>query len=137
MPTSQGGPEIKYLFQEGLSGKGSLLAKMSWPLGTSLAWRTVLGPSDHGTCFFYVRHVARFPRQESGRKWGVTYLSGVCPPSLQVSTCSTLSNFLAWFYHPTKMQASVLSFPCPCTVLTNHKLDLSGTVAWACSFPLQ
>jgi hypothetical protein len=36
---TQGGPEIKYLLQEGMSGKGSLLAKPSGPahLGTSLA----------------------------------------------------------------------------------------------------
>ena len=27
--TPQGGPEIKYLLQEGMSGKGSLLAKLS------------------------------------------------------------------------------------------------------------
>jgi hypothetical protein len=39
MPTSQLGPEIKYLLQERMSGKGSLLAKPSGPLGTSLAWR--------------------------------------------------------------------------------------------------
>lgn len=32
VPTSQVGPEIKYLLQEGMSGKGSSLA-----LGTSLA----------------------------------------------------------------------------------------------------
>ena len=38
---TQGGPEIKYLLQEGMSGKGSLLAKPSGPLGTSLAWRTL------------------------------------------------------------------------------------------------
>jgi hypothetical protein len=34
---TQGGPEIKYLWQEGMSGKGSLLAH----LGTSTAWRTL------------------------------------------------------------------------------------------------
>jgi hypothetical protein len=38
--TSPGGPEVKYLLQGGMSGKGSLLAKSSRPLGTSLAWRT-------------------------------------------------------------------------------------------------
>jgi len=35
---SQGGPEIKYLLQGAMSEKGSLLAKPSGPLGTSLAW---------------------------------------------------------------------------------------------------
>ena len=40
--TSQGGPKIKYTLQGGVFGKRSLLAKPSWPLGTSLAWRTLL-----------------------------------------------------------------------------------------------
>ena len=34
--TSQAGPEIKYIFQGGMSEKGSLLAKPSEPLGVSL-----------------------------------------------------------------------------------------------------
>jgi hypothetical protein len=37
VPTSQGGPKIKYLLHGGSSGKGSLLAKPSGLLGTSLA----------------------------------------------------------------------------------------------------
>jgi hypothetical protein len=41
VPTSQGGPEIKYLLQGGMSRKWSLLAKPSGLLGTSLAWRTL------------------------------------------------------------------------------------------------
>jgi hypothetical protein len=36
IPTSQGGPEVKYLLQGGVSGKESLLAKSYRPLGTSL-----------------------------------------------------------------------------------------------------
>ena len=39
--TSQGGPEIKYLLQGRMSGKGSLLVKPSGPLGTSSARRTL------------------------------------------------------------------------------------------------
>jgi hypothetical protein len=39
VPTSQGGPEIKYLLQGGMFWEGRLLAKPSGPLGTSLAWR--------------------------------------------------------------------------------------------------
>ena len=39
VPTFQCGPEIKYLFQGGVSGKEGLLAKTSGTLGTSLAWR--------------------------------------------------------------------------------------------------
>jgi hypothetical protein len=35
-PTFQGGPEVKYLFQEGVFGKESLLAKPFRPLGASL-----------------------------------------------------------------------------------------------------
>jgi hypothetical protein len=35
-PTFQGGPEVKYLLQGGVSEKESLLAKSSRPLGTSL-----------------------------------------------------------------------------------------------------
>jgi hypothetical protein len=37
IPPSQGGPEIKYLLQEGKSGKGSSLAKPSGPRDTLLA----------------------------------------------------------------------------------------------------
>jgi hypothetical protein len=36
----------------------------------------------------------------------------VCPPSLQVSTCSTLPNFLAWFYHPTSVCVCVCVCVC-------------------------
>jgi hypothetical protein len=59
--TSQGELEIKHFLQGGMSGKGSLLAKPSRPLGTSLAWRTLswayvtvvtsLLCEKHGTCF--------------------------------------------------------------------------------------
>jgi hypothetical protein len=41
VPTSQGGPEIKYLLRGGMSGKGSLLAIPWGPLGTFLAWRAL------------------------------------------------------------------------------------------------
>ena len=40
-PTSQGGPEIKYLLQGGVSRKLSLLVTPSRPLGTSFACRTL------------------------------------------------------------------------------------------------
>lgn len=42
IPTSHGGPEIKYLLQRGMSGKGSLLTRPSGPLGTLLAWRILV-----------------------------------------------------------------------------------------------
>ena len=48
--TSQDGLEIKYLLQGGVSGKESLLAKPSRPLGTSLKWRSVLSLCDHRSC---------------------------------------------------------------------------------------
>jgi hypothetical protein len=38
---SQGGPEIKYFLQGGVSVKGILLATPSWPLIISLACRTL------------------------------------------------------------------------------------------------
>jgi hypothetical protein len=47
--TSQGGPEIKYRLQGGVSSKESLLAKPSRPLGTSLIWRSVLSLHVHGS----------------------------------------------------------------------------------------
>ena len=60
LSTSQSGPEIKYLLQGGISGKGSLLSKPSRPLGTSLAQRTLFWAymnagrvslcGNHGTC---------------------------------------------------------------------------------------
>ena len=43
---SQGGPEVKYLLQEGVSGKASLLAS-SRPLGISLKWRSVFSLCDY------------------------------------------------------------------------------------------
>lgn len=46
-PTSQGGPKVKYLLQGGMSGKESLLAKSSRPLGSSLPWGSVLSLCDH------------------------------------------------------------------------------------------
>ena len=41
VPISQGGPEVKYLLQGGMSGKESLLAKPFRPLCTLLAWRSL------------------------------------------------------------------------------------------------
>jgi hypothetical protein len=41
IPIAQGGHKIKYLLHGIMSGKVSLLANSSWPLGTSLTWRTL------------------------------------------------------------------------------------------------
>jgi hypothetical protein len=100
--TSRDRHEIKHHLQGRMSEKGNLLTEPSGPLVTSLAWRTLFWPymtTSHmsfcGECGMCV------PGQESGIDRGVAYVSGVpteCPRS---QTCSTLSSFLAWFYHPT------------------------------------
>ena len=61
-------PEMKYLLQGGISGKGSLLSQFSGPLGTSLALRTVLGLCDHKSHFLVWGVWHMFPGQESGRE---------------------------------------------------------------------
>lgn len=53
-PTSQGGPEIKYLFQGGMSGKESLLAKPSRPLDIPLEWKPVLNLRDNTQSLFFI-----------------------------------------------------------------------------------
>ena len=72
VPTSQGGPEIKYLLQGGTSGKGSLLAKPSGPRYLIRMENSVLDLCDHRTCFFYVRSMSHVPSQESVRELGDT-----------------------------------------------------------------
>jgi hypothetical protein len=47
-----------------------------------------------------MRSMAHVPSQESVRELGDTSTSVICPPSFQVSICSTLPKFLAWFYVP-------------------------------------
>ena len=69
-PTSQCELEIKYLLQGGMSGKGSLLAKPSGPLGTLLAWRTLFWA--YLTKVFSARSMAHVPSQECGGKLRVT-----------------------------------------------------------------
>jgi hypothetical protein len=58
-PTFQGGPEVKYLLQGGVSGEASLLAKLSRPLGTSLKWKSVLRLCDDRSCPLHVRGLGR------------------------------------------------------------------------------
>jgi hypothetical protein len=60
-PTSQGGPEVKYLLQGGVSGQESLLAKPSRPLGTPLKWRFVLSLRDHRSYPLYVEGLGALP----------------------------------------------------------------------------
>lgn len=66
VPISKGKPKIKYLFQGGMSVKGSLMAKPLMPLGTSLAWRTLFW--TYLTISPYIGSVARVPGQEFGRE---------------------------------------------------------------------
>jgi hypothetical protein len=76
-PTSQSGPEIKYLLQGGASGKESLLAKPSRPLGTSLAWRALSWPYlSTGHISFPILLVwdVRKASSTCGRAWGVVAL---------------------------------------------------------------
>jgi hypothetical protein len=69
LPTSHDGPEIKYLLQGGMSGKGNSLDNPSRPLGTSLAWRTLIWAyMSTGHITLYVAHV---PGQKFGREKGV------------------------------------------------------------------
>lgn len=64
VPTSQGGPEIKYLLQGGMPEKGS-----HWlnPSGSPLAWRTVFWADVTCVVFPYVGSVTHVPCWESGR----------------------------------------------------------------------
>jgi hypothetical protein len=62
VPTCQDWPKIKHLFQGGIFMKGSLLTKPLVPLGTSIAWRTLLWAyvtighiSLYGDCGTYFR----------------------------------------------------------------------------------
>jgi hypothetical protein len=61
IPTSQGGPEVKYLLQGGESGKESLLAKSFRLLGTSLKWRYVLNLYDHRSHLLHVEGLGALP----------------------------------------------------------------------------
>lgn len=55
--TSQGGPEIKYILLGWMSGKESVLAMLSRPRCTSLAWRSVLSLGDLWSCPYPHLHV--------------------------------------------------------------------------------
>ena len=66
-PNFQGGPDIKYLFQGGMSGKESLLGKPSRPLRISLKWRSVLSLHKHRLCPF-------LPIVGSGGTWGIALM---------------------------------------------------------------
>jgi hypothetical protein len=70
-PTSQGGPEIKYLLQGGMSRKEAYWLSPQARHVISLE-NSVWGLCDHRTYFFYMRSMAHVPSQESGRELGVT-----------------------------------------------------------------
>jgi hypothetical protein len=96
--TSQGGAEMKYLLQGGISGKGSLLTTSSEPLGTLLAWRTLFWAC---VTFPYVGSVAGVPGQESGREQGAT-ISGVYLKFLGTQTPLYLTKFPGKVHCPTE-----------------------------------
>ena len=72
-PASQNGPEINHLLQEGVSGKGSLLAAPSRPLCSSLAWRSVLSRHDlwsHPFPHLHVEGLGCCQYMSDDHKWG-------------------------------------------------------------------
>jgi hypothetical protein len=69
-PTSQGGSEIKYMLQGGMSEKGSLLALQTSRYLISME-NSVLSLRDHRSRLFYMSSMVHVPSQESGRLLGV------------------------------------------------------------------
>ena len=96
--------------QGGMSRKGSLLARFSGPLGTSVAWKTLLWPMWPQVTFLYIWNIACVPGQESVRDQGVPYVSGVCSPHLPDLNPLYPPSILVWFFHPT----------CQCNELTQN-----------------
>jgi hypothetical protein len=60
-PFSLGRTKVKYFFQGGVSGKESLLAMFSRPLGTSLKWSSVLNLCDHRSHGVHVKGLGALP----------------------------------------------------------------------------
>lgn len=88
--TSQAASKIKYLLQGRMSGKGSLLAKPSGPLGTALAWRTPFWAYMTAVTFPYVEVWHMFQaRNLSGSREAPTVLGMYLP-----SFWDTLPSFL-------------------------------------------
>jgi hypothetical protein len=79
-PTSQGGPEVKYPLQGEVSGKESLLAKPSAPLGTSLKWRSVLSLCDPGHALYMWISLGYCPYVTDDQKicGGLQLVTGAC-----------------------------------------------------------
>ena len=99
-PPPQGRPEIKYLLQGGMPGKGSLLAKPSGPLGTSLAWRTLFWAYvtiTHIFFFFFVKSMAHVPCDESSKEKKVLSMRPQILPDLKQPNTSS---FLPWINVP-------------------------------------
>jgi hypothetical protein len=84
----QGRPEIKYRLQKGMSRKGSLLAKPSGPLNTSLARGDLcFGLHDHWSCpfvghMFWARNLGREQRHAYHPQMGPWDLGSVNPVNL-------------------------------------------------------
>ena len=112
-PTSQGGPEVKYLLYGGVSEKESLLAKPSRPLVTSLKWRSVISLPDHRSHPLSVEGFAALPlyMTDGHKSWraaascqepGAQEQSDTCHP-FKVTRVSSLSSTRnkATFHSPT------------------------------------
>jgi hypothetical protein len=84
--TSQGGPEVKYPLQRGVSGKESFLAKSSRPLGTLLKRRSVLRLHDHRSHSLPVEGLGANLWRVVG---GCSHLTGAgCPGAGQNTFCA-------------------------------------------------
>jgi hypothetical protein len=113
MPASQGGPEINYILQGGMSRKDSLLAKPSGLLGISLVWRTLFW--EFGTNF----------RPGIWQGAGRHIRSQVCAWVPGSQTLSTLLSFLA---QVTVQHLQHLHFSCiQSQYCVDYSLSLSFT----------
>ena len=100
IPTSQGGPEVKYLFQRGMSGKRSLLAKPSGLLGTSLAWRILFWAYMITGHNFLCGKCAIHSRKGIWQEAGSCLPSQVCTPSFWGLRPALPTKLLGIVYRP-------------------------------------
>jgi hypothetical protein len=84
-------PRLNTFRREECLGRGACTLRS---LGTSLAWRTVLGLCDHRSCFLMWGCVACVLGQDSGRGQRVTSVSDMSPPNLWVSNLLYLTKVL-------------------------------------------
>lgn len=84
--------------------------KDNWlrPQGLISTENSVLGLHDHGPHFLMWGVWNLFQARNLTGSWEVPTASDVYPPSVQVSTHSTLQSLLAWFYIPQAMNVIVI-----------------------------